>query len=387
MRWTPTALAVLALLSCAPPPAQQARIPGDPAFDLREVVDAAEATALDAQDVRAHAAAAAIDIRGLPSGEAGAARDAFALSDAELAELIDSDLGALGSLSMGRPNAGALINGVPFPEGERWEVLDSTRAFATQETIDYLIAAIDEVNRQFPGAHKLVVGHLSRQHGGPIRPHRSHQSGRDIDTGYYYVPEKAEWYRPATAGTLDLNRTWAFIRALLTQTDVEMILVDIRVQKLIKEHALAVGEDPEWLNGIFQYRNRGGSPIIKHAYGHRTHIHIRFFNPKAQRLGQRVYDALAARKLIRPKHFTVAYRARPGDSVAELAAKAGTSAAAIQRLNAIGADGHFEAGKTYYVPVRGQVAKVLEVVVPERRLPPKPTGARVRGVTASPDAP
>jgi len=307
------------------------------------------------------------------------------LDDDTLHAHIDDNLVNLGSLSMGKPNAGALLNGVPFPEGERWEVLDPSRAWATQETIDYLKTAIDAVHDEFGDAHKLIVGHLSREHGGRLRPHRSHQSGRDVDTSYYYRPDKAEWYRPATKGTLDLGRTWTFVRALLTQTDVEMIFIDTSVQRLLKQYALDSGEDREWIDSVFQYRGRGGHPVIRHVYGHKTHIHVRFFNPRAQQLGHRVYDELAKRKVIKPRHYTVAYIARPGDNVASLAAKAGTSERALRRLNGLDRVGRVEPGRTYFIPVRGQVARVHTVAIPPRRLPPMASGARIRGVTAAAD--
>jgi penicillin-insensitive murein endopeptidase len=307
-------------------------------------------------------------------------------SDAELARRVDDDLGGLGCLSLGRPNAGALLNGKPFPEGDNWEVLDPTRAFATQETIDYLKTAIASVAASHGVVHKLIIGHLSREHGGPIRPHRSHQSGRDVDLSYYYRPEKAEWYRPATEGTLDLDRSWAFVRALVTETDVEMILIDIRVQRLLKEHALSLGEDREWLDSVFQFRGRGGEPIIRHAFGHRTHIHVRFYNPRAQDLGHRVFDQLTKRDIIKPRHYTVRYRARPGDNLDVLAAKAGTSVTTIGRMNGI-KRGEMRAGQTYLVPMRGRVARVTNVAIPPRRLPPLESGIRSRGVAAAADAP
>jgi hypothetical protein len=369
MRPFAMAIAVLAATSCAPQPGA-----------VRSSTLASEAITAPLIDTKSAIAGATSDDAGARVGATVPDYDPHNLDDSELDRLLDSKIDKLGCLSLGRPNAGALLNGTPFPKGERWELIDSARAWATQETINYLIAAIDAVHAEHGSSHTLWIGHLSREHGGPIRPHRSHQSGRDVDMSYYYRPEKAEWYRPATKGTLDLDRTWTFVRAMLTGTDVEMILVDIRVQKLLKEHAIEIGEDREWLDSVFQFRGRGGSPIIRHAHGHRTHIHARFFNPRAQKLGHRVYDKLAKRKIIKPRHYTVPYRARPGDTVAGLAAKAGTSIGAFGRLNGTT---EVSAGKMYFVPVRGQVARVRDIEIPARRVPPPSSGIRVRGVTAA----
>lgn len=301
------------------------------------------------------------------------AEELASLSREQIAELVGTDVSQLGPMSLGKPNAGALINGVQMPAGDRWELVSPLRAWATQETIDYLITAIDQVHAQFPGAHKLSIGHLSREKGGRLHPHRSHQSGRDIDIGYYYVPEKAEWYRPATAQTLDLPRSWALVKAFIVDTDVEMIFIDRSVQRLLKEYALSVGEDPSWLNSIFQYKSRHPEPIVRHTWGHKTHIHVRFYNPKAQKLGVEAYDSLVQKKLITPRNYLLPYKARGADTLAGLAKKAGTSPATIQRVNGIGA---ISPGQVLYVPMRGQVALVEEVVIPPRRLPPAQTGGR-----------
>ena len=78
------------------------------------------------------------------------------LSDEELRRRFDEDVESLGPVSVGRPDAGALINGMAMPKGERWEIFDPSRAWATQETIDYLVAAIDAVHEKYPGTEPLI---------------------------------------------------------------------------------------------------------------------------------------------------------------------------------------------------------------------------------------
>src|SRR5690606_27551437 len=236
------------------------------------------------------------------------------------------------------------------------------------------------VNEQFPeGTHPMFIGHLSREGGGFLRPHRSHQSGRDVDLGYYYVPERAEWYRPATPQTLDRARTWAFVRALVTQTDVEYIFISTRVQMLLKEYALSIGEDAQWLDSIFEFRSRNPEPIIRHTWGHRTHMHVRFYNPKAQAVGIRAYDALARQRLISPRVRLQPYLARPGDSYASLSPVAGHSAQVIERTNLGKA---VQPGQILLIPIRGGVHRVGVLEVPPRRLPPRPATSDARVIAA-----
>ena len=100
--------------------------------------------------------------------------------------------------------------------GDGWTVVVGGQCFGTEETIDYLETAIHTVTSRFPDSQKLSVGDISAKTGGYLSPHLSHQAGRDVDVGYYYL-DAASWYRRATAQNLDVVRTWAFVRALITR--------------------------------------------------------------------------------------------------------------------------------------------------------------------------
>lgn len=222
-------------------------------------------------------------------------RDVLSMSPAEIQAQLRDDPAALGSVSLGRPNGGALFGAAQLPDGDAWEVVDPLNAWATRETIDYLVTAISAVNRRFPNGDPLFVGQLSREDGGRLWPHASHQSGRDVDVGYYYLPgTRGGWYQRAASNNLDRARTWALLRALIVRTDVEHIFISRSVQRLLKEHALDRGEDPEWIDSIFDYRSKHQEPLIRDAMGHATHMHVRFFNPRAQYLGENAHHILVS---------------------------------------------------------------------------------------------
>ena len=304
------------------------------------------------------------------------------VSDEEIVGLIESSPETLGSLSLGRPNAGALMNAIPMPEGDGWEIIDPRRSWATQETVDYLTHAIQAVDAEFERTHPLYVGHLSYERGGPMRPHLSHQSGRDVDLSYYYLPDRNPgWYQKASERTLDKAKTWALVRALVVDADVEYIFMNKSVQKLVKEYALSQGEDAQWLDRIFQYRSREIEPIVRAAYGHATHMHVRFYNPRAQKLGVRTYDLLADAKLIKRGHYFTRYRVQDGDSIALLAERFRTTPRSIRSINNVKSL-DLQPGKLYYIPTRGRVSRVDVVEIPERRLPPPPRSSRMHGIAA-----
>lgn len=297
------------------------------------------------------------------------------MTEAEIEERLLKDPASLGPLSVGYTNAGALINGVRMPEDERWELVDPDHAWGTRETIDALTRAIGEVHQRFPASPKLYIGHISARDGGHLSPHRSHQAGRDVDISYF-LKAGHRWYQRATAANLDRERTWAFVRALITETDVELILIDSSVQRLLKEHALKIGEDKAWLDDVFQYGSRRPRPLIRHARGHASHIHVRFYSPIAQESGARAYPLLVKHKAIKPRTYYVRHTARKGQTLGTLARMYGTTVKAIQRANGLRTTA-IQAKRVYNIPRAGggPSAPPTHVTVPQRRLPPPKAAA------------
>lgn len=219
-----------------------------------------------------------------------------ALDDLEIEQMVLHDPGALGSMSVGAPNRGSLFNGVQLPDSPLWKLADPEHAWGTRESIDFVAHAISRVNEYFPDAPVLYVGDFSGKAGGRLRPHQSHQSGRDVDLGYYYSTGPA-WYKRATAKTLDRPRTWALLETLLKETRVEYVFMDRSIQRLLEEYALAQGEDPEWLSRVFE-RPANRDSIVRHRWGHATHLHVRFENPTAELTARRSYPLLQKAGLV-----------------------------------------------------------------------------------------
>jgi hypothetical protein len=155
---------------------------------------------------------------------------------------------------------------------------------------------VREVKRCHPGTPKLSVGDISRQRGGWLAPHRSHQSGLDADIGYYYLSGPA-WYVQAVAQNLDVPRTWALVRALLEGGSVEYVFMDRRVQKLLLGH-IATLDDSESAKHYFETENETNA-LIRHVPGHGGHFHVRFRDPAAVALGLRL-SPLIHRTVITP---------------------------------------------------------------------------------------
>ena len=275
------------------------------------------------------------------------------------------DPAALGPLSMGTPDAGLLLNPVPLFPGPFWTVRDPREAWATEETIDFLVTAIEGVEARYPGSPRLVVGDLSNPNGGRLNRHRSHQAGRDADIGFYLQRGEVGSFLAARKNDLDLPRTWTLVRAFVTETDVERIFVDRSLIAVLYQQAIAEGEDRSWLSDIFGRTSEKG--IIQHERRHKDHLHVRFYNPVAQEHGRIVYPVLVETGAAPPP--MVKHRVRRGETLGSLARRYGTSVNAIRAANGLRST-RLRAGRSYTIPIRRTPPDSGPVVVPPRRLPP-----------------
>lgn len=301
------------------------------------------------------------------------------LSDDDLRARIESDPASLGSLSIGRPGSATLFNAVELPPNPRWEVAPNADAWATSETLDAIRTVVDTVHELFPDTPPLVIGDISAQAGGRLKRHQTHQGGRDVDFGFYYKAGKGTWFAPGSALNLDLPRNWAFVRAVIARTDVETILLDTRIQRVLYKYALELGEDKAWLDHVFQFARGYSDAIICHVAGHRTHYHVRFFNAVAQELGRRAHPLLVQFDLVKPPVYSLSHVVRPGQTLGHLAARYRTSVRAIMQANGLRTT-QLRVGRAYNIPVRGAAAPPTDPIVVPRRLLPTSTPAALAAV-------
>jgi penicillin-insensitive murein endopeptidase len=285
----------------------------------------------------------------------------LALSEAEIQARFRKDPASLGPMSVGKPNAGALVNGVAMPTSTKWNVLEPGLAWGTQETVDGISKAIERVHTNFAGTQSIPIGHISSKHGGYLPVHKSHQAGRDVDLGYYFTTPQ-QYFVNGTKANLDLPRTLDLLKGFFASSDIEMIFIDTSIQKLLVDYAVAHGEDAGWLDRTFAIRQKQGvfAPI-RHVRGHKNHIHVRFASPGAVALGRRVAGLVAihpapppgtkgAPPAAAPNEKLVAHRARSGDTLVILAKRYGCTVEAIVRANGIKGTA-LKAGHVYQIPV------------------------------------
>lgn len=190
--------------------------------------------------------------------------------------------------SVGVPWAGHLQRASELPSGEGWFIRRPQRAFGTETTIELTERAITETLDAFPDEHVLAIGDISQRSGGLISQHRSHQSGRDIDVGLFYLEQPAGYpanFIHADENNLDCAATFKLLESFLATTDedggVQMVFLDFDVQGILYRWALDAGVSERRLERIFQYPHGRSSSdgLVRHEPNHDNHMHVRFKCP------------------------------------------------------------------------------------------------------------
>ncbi len=201
-----------------------------------------------------------------------------------------------GSLSIGTATRGFVVHGSHLPlEGAHHRILETQAArglnCGTDDLVDGVLGAAKRVARDHPGAI-LTVGNIGRCGGGDIPWRVSHNSGRDIDLGFYLLGPDGEQYIPANlipvngngiamdndvALRFDTSRNWKMIRALLTdQTlSVQWVFVASNLRERLLQHAQSMGE-PAGL--VARAAEVMAQPSRR--FPHNDHFHVRIYCPQ-----------------------------------------------------------------------------------------------------------
>lgn len=186
------------------------------------------------------------------------------------------------SSAIGRPNKGRLVNGRCIRHEGPGYIHFGPNSCATDQTVTLLMFALGRLRKVYPDTPPIVIGSLSAKNGGPIRPHHSHQNGRDFDVGF--IPVQASGlrsFKKMAPSDIDFEKTFFFMAVLLSTGKVQYIFVDYGLQKYLYRAAMNMGYSDRQLEVIFQYpanryRKKG---IIRYSPGHRDHFHVRFTCP------------------------------------------------------------------------------------------------------------
>jgi murein endopeptidase len=176
---------------------------------------------------------------------------------------------AVGSLALGSPDGGRLVNGLQLPgAGPDWVTYDpalrtlpsgSDRRWATDRLLAFLLYVLRAYRLANPGAPPVVIGDLSRPYGGPFAGadgalgHASHQNGLDADVYYPRLDRRLQ--PPEDVAQVDRS---------LAQDLVDRFVAAGAQFAFVGEHV-----------GL-----RGPSQVVQPIANHDEHVHVRIVNAR-----------------------------------------------------------------------------------------------------------
>ncbi len=192
-----------------------------------------------------------------------------------------------GAHSIGGVTLGSLDNPIRMPKLDLYELRCPRHSYTTAATARGLIDAIACFRGQSRYSGEIIIGDISRECGGSLGPHRSHQSGRDVDLWLPIAGGRygrgcdhcgTDFCRPEPQ-EVDWQTTWALVEALAARPEIEVVFLDFDLQAKLRQSALASGADPATLDATIQWPRRGAPALVQHSAGHVHHMHIRFRCP------------------------------------------------------------------------------------------------------------
>jgi penicillin-insensitive murein endopeptidase len=195
------------------------------------------------------------------------------------------------SLSVGYPNDGFQLRAKKLKDGPTLNVKDGSKdhAYGHPALVLMLERSAREVARVAKGS-VLTVGDLSRQDGGPLAGHVSHQSGRDADVGFYlrdasgkavqrehfspFEPTGRARFEPGLF--FDDYRNWLLLRAWVSdrRAGLSHIFVSQGLRWRLIEYGRAHAEFAPYVDEL--------SLLLKQPPGvstHDDHFHVRIACP------------------------------------------------------------------------------------------------------------
>lgn len=234
--------------------------------------------------------------------------------------------------SVGAPNQGRLEHGAHLDTAPHLRIVPFYADEDVRWGLPTLVGLVDRAGRRvakrFPGA-VLSVGDLSRRRGGDVDRHHSHESGRDVDLGFYaldrrgkplladrFVPFTPDGVSVAVAGArFDDARNWELVAALVGDpaARVSHIFVSAGIRARLLRYAERSGASAA-------LRARAAERMVqpRRSSMHDDHFHVRISCPSGQR-GTCVEHP-----------FRIVHRTRP--TLAESRRRTGAESARARRL-------------------------------------------------------
>lgn len=181
-----------------------------------------------------------------------------------------------GALSVGRPQRGRILHAIQLPDSPLYTIRHPRWSWTTSHTARHIHDAIAGMRSRTGYAGEIVIGSISLEHGRRFPPHKSHQSGRDVDIRLPLLPG-LDFRTTPRPEEVDWAATWELVRALADTGNVEVIFLAKTLHRRLYQAARMEGAADEDVAPLIQWVGRGPrkGALVRHARGHDGHIHVR----------------------------------------------------------------------------------------------------------------
>jgi len=212
----------------------------------------------------------------LATASAGTSAGASAAAITKTAAVLPVVAIPKGAVSVGTPNKGKIVNSIALPENKKlYTIRKPDECYGSSHALYNLQLAIAQWRQATAYSGALMIGAISKKGGGRLRPHSSHQSGRDVDIR---LPLQRPDGDVNNVNDVDWDATWGLILALVGTGEVEYIFLTTDRQKHLLGAAKRAGASKDLIERILQYPETSGNKngIVRNQKGHTAHIHVRF---------------------------------------------------------------------------------------------------------------
>jgi murein endopeptidase len=195
--------------------------------------------------------------------------------------------------SVGSPSNGRLILGKSLDadrdkKGVGWVIsAERENVYGTPDTIAYIKYCASAYRSYFAKgkAPPIAIGDISKKGGGPLPPHKSHQSGRDVDIGFIVKGGQRSAsngvFVQATTNSLDLPKQWVLTKCFLDLDATTHIFMEASIVEALKQYVIKLyKKNTQRLKRYLLYFPGGSKAKIVPDDEHRSHMHVRFACPK-----------------------------------------------------------------------------------------------------------
>ena len=213
-------------------------------------------------------------------------------TDQDLPEQFQRSPYSVMSLSVGSPAHGWQLRAKRLRPSAHLYIKPNSRdaVYGHPALVLMLQRTATQMAREASGA-VLVVGDLSSKYGGPLPGHRSHQSGRDADVGFFVTDQKGRPQRldhfvkfdaqgEATDGSglrFDDYRNWLMVQMWLRdrRAEVRYVFVATHLRRRLLDFAKA-------RPAFRKYAEQAATLLLqpRNSSAHSDHFHVRIACPK-----------------------------------------------------------------------------------------------------------